>query len=282
MTAETIGSVLKSSEAWLARRGVDQPRVDAGSLLAAALGMERLQLYLETDRPLQETELARFRPLLAARGRRQPLAQILEKKGFWTLELKVNDQVLTPRADTETLVEWALEIEAPDNARVIDLCTGSGCIIAALASERPDWQLAATELSPSALTLARENLDTLGFMARVQLEEGDLFAGLDGPFDLIVANPPYVAESEASQLDPEVRQYEPELALFATGGGLDVLRRIAQESPARSTAGTWLLMEHGHEQGAAVRGLLDEAGFKEIDTRRDLGQRERVSGGRYP
>lgn len=282
MTGETIGSVLKSSEAWLIRRGVDQARTDAGSLLAAALGIERLQLYLQTDRPLDEHELARFRPLLAARGQRRPLAQILEKKGFWTLELKVTDQVLTPRADTEALVEWALELDLPEDASVIDLCTGSACVVAALASERPEWQLTATELSPSALALAQENLSCLGFKERIQLQEGDLFAQLEGPFDLIVANPPYVGESEAGQLDPEVREFEPKMAIFAAEEGLEILRRIVQESPARSGAGAWLLLEHGHQQGTGVRELLREAGYEDVCTRRDLGQRERVTGGRRP
>jgi len=282
MTGETIGSILKSSEAWLARRGVDQARTDAGSLLAAALGMERLQLYLQTDRPLDERELARFRPLLAARGQRRPLAQILERKGFWTLELKVTDQVLTPRADTEALVEWALELDVPEDGSVIDLCTGSGCVIAALASERLQWQLAATELSPNALAVAQENLDCLGFEARVQLQQGDLFAGLDGPFDLVVANPPYVSESESDQLDPEVSRYEPKMAVFAPDEGLEVLRRIVQESPMRLKPCGYLLLEHGHEQGAIVRGLLEEAGYEDVCTRRDLGQRERVTGGRFP
>ena len=282
MTQETIGTVLKSSEAWLARRGVDQPKVDAGSLLAAALGMERLQLYLETDRPLLEGELARFRPLLAARGRRQPLAQILQKKAFWTLEFTVNDHVLTPRADTETLVEWALELDLPPTASVVDLCTGSACIIASLASERAEWQLAATELSPEAHFLAQRNLAELGYQHRVDLHEGDLFAGLEGPFDLIVANPPYIATSEAETLDPEVRQYEPEIALFAQDEGLEILKRITTESPSRSKSGTWLLMEHGHQQGPAVRAVLGEAGYEEILTKRDLGGRERVTGGRRP
>ena len=282
MSIETIGTVLRSSEAWLARRGVDQPRVDAGQLLAAALGMERLQLYLQTDRPLNETELAKFRPLLAARGQRQLMAQILEKKGFWTLDFKVNQHVLTPRADTETLVEWALELQLPTRASVIDLCTGSACIVAALASERPEWQFAATEISPQAFQLAKSNLSELGYIDRVQLSQGDLFTHLEGPYDLVVANPPYIDPSEAETLDPEVSKYEPKIALFAEEQGLRVIRRIAAESPAKSSAGAWLLMEHGHRQGAAVRDLLERSGYQEVSTRKDLGHRERVTGGRRP
>lgn len=276
-----MGSILKSSEDWLQRRGVDQARNDVGSLLAQALGMERLQLYLETDRPLSEEELGRFRPLLAERGKRRPLAQVLGHKGFWNLDIKVSPEVLTPRADTETLVEWALELELPDAAQVIDLCTGSGCIAAALANDRPQWNLTATELSSSAASVARENFQQLELSTRIRLQEGDLFAGLEGPFHLIVANPPYIADEEKEALDPEVRDYEPAIALFATGRGLDILKRIAEESPTRLHDGGWLLMEHGLNQGAVVRELLAQAGFSEVSTRRDLAQRERVSAGRW-
>ena len=216
--------------------------------------------------------------MLAARGQRHPW---LNQRNFWTLDFQVNLDVLAPRADTETLVEWDLELQLPTRASVIDLCTGSACIVAALASERPEWQFAATEISPQAFQLAKNNLSELGYIDRVQLSQGDL-THLEGPYDLVVANPPYIDPSEAETLDPEVSKYEPKIALFAEEQGLRVIRRIAAESPAKSSAGAWLLMEHSHRQGAAVRDLLERSGYQEVSTRKDLGHRERVTGGRRP
>jgi release factor glutamine methyltransferase len=279
-TRHTVGSILAVSEDWLAARGVDQAKVDAGVLLAHALGLKRLDLYLQTDRPLSETELALFRPLLQRRGRREPVNRILGLKGFWQHEFEVTPDVLCPRADSELLVETALGLDLPPQARVIDLCTGSGCLAVSLAAERSDWQMLASDCSEAALVVAARNLKRCGVEERIALLCGDLFAGAEGPFDLIVSNPPYIGEDERAGLDPEVRDHDPHVALFSGLDGLDLMRRLVTEAPKYLAKDGWLLVEHGHAQGADVRRLFENAGLSEAHSLRDLGSRERATLGR--
>ena len=275
----TIGSILKISEAWLAERGVDQPKIDAGTLLAKALGMKRLDLYLQTDRPLLEPELASFRPLLARRGRREPVSRIIGLKGFWNHDFLVTPAVLSPRADSELLVEKSLAAELPDEARVLDLCSGSGCIAISLAAERPDWTVVGSDVSVEALAVAQANGERCE--VDVTWRQADGFAGLDGGFNLIVSNPPYVGERERPELDPEVANHDPALALFSGDDGLNFIRRLLDEAPSQLKAGGLLLIEHGWQQGEAVRALFAAKGcFNDVETHRDLGGRERVTAGR--
>jgi release factor glutamine methyltransferase len=278
----TIGSILRSSETWLRRRGVEQAKLDVGVLLAHALHMPRLNLYMNADRPLSAAELNRFRPLLARRGERQPVSQIIGKKGFWTLDFEVTSDVLTPRPETEMLVEHALGLELPESARVIDLCTGSACIAAVLASERSSWRVSATELSEAALAVAHTNLAALQLSEAVELIGGDLFAGCEGPFDLIVSNPPYIGEAERHDLPREVRDYEPAIALFSGADGLDLIRRLVAEAAAQLAPSGWLLIEHGCTQGQATRDLFAAAGLQSVATHRDLSAHERITVGRCP
>jgi release factor glutamine methyltransferase len=275
----TIGSILSSSEAWLRRRGVDQPKLDVGVLLAHALDMPRLNLYMNADRPLRGDELDRFRPLLARRGAREPVSQIVGRKGFWALDFSVNKDVLTPRPETEMLIEHSFALQLPETARVIDLCTGSGCIAATLASERRDWQVVATELSEAAATVAQANLEALELSNRVELIRGDLFANCAGTFDLVVSNPPYIGETERQDLPPEVRDYEPGIALFSGRDGLDLIRRLVAETTERLNENGWLLIEHGCTQGEAIRHLFQAAGLRAVTTYPDLNQHDRITVG---
>ncbi len=275
----TIGSILKVSEEWLTQRGVDQPKVDAGTLLAKALGMKRLDLYLQTDRPLAEHELAAFRPLLQRRGRREPVSKIIGSKGFWNHDFLVTPDVLSPRSDSELLVELGLKLEVPAAAQVLDLCTGSGCLAISLAAERPDWSVVATDISHEALEVARRNGQHCLPDQPITWLESDVFSRLDQSFDVIVTNPPYIGESEREGLDPEVKLHDPSLALFSGEDGLQLIRQIVAQAPKHLSAKGWLLIEHGHTQGERVRRLMTERGFSSVESRRDLGQRERVTLG---
>lgn len=278
----TIGSILKISEDWLAVRGVDQPKVDAGTLLAHALQMKRLDLYLQTDRPLLEPELAAFRPLLQRRGKREPVSRILGRKGFWNHDFMVTPEVLSPRADSELLVELSLSLDLDDQALVLDLCTGSGCLAISIAAERANWTLTGSDLSKKALDVAQHNAQQCIPERSIEWIQSDGFNDLNGQFDLIVTNPPYIGTTERDQLDPEVAEHDPHLALFSGDDGLDLVRRIVAEASQHLRSKGWLLIEHGHTQGEALRDLLTDHGFESIKTHRDLGQRERVSLGRWP
>ena len=277
----TIGSILKISEDWLAARGVDQAKVDAGTLLAHALHMKRLNLYLQTDRPLLERELAAFRPLLQRRGKREPVSRILGRKGFWNHDFIVTPEVLSPRADSERLVELSLALELDEHAVVLDLCTGSGCLAISLAAERPHWKLTGTDVSQAALDVARNNARQCIPEHPIDWIRSDGFENINGQFDLIVTNPPYIGTHEQDQLDPEVAQHDPHLALFSGADGLDLVRQIVAEASSYLKINGWLLIEHGHTQGEALRDLLAHHSFESIQTYRDLGQRERVSLGRF-
>ncbi|MDE0881878.1 MAG: peptide chain release factor N(5)-glutamine methyltransferase [Myxococcota bacterium] len=280
--SHTIGSILQISEDWLAQRNVDSPKVDAGFLLAHALGLPRLQLYLQTERPLSEDELAVFRPLLQRRGKREPVSKIVGLKGFWNHDFEVTQAVLSPRSDSEILIETALALELGDDANVIDLCTGSACLAVSLAAEKPTWHLVATDCSAEALEVAARNLKRCDVEERIELLCGDLFAGAEGCFDLIISNPPYIAEFERESLDPEVLLHDPAIALFSGADGLDLMRRVVKEAPPRLKERGWLLLEHGCDQAPAVAELMGAHGFVDVVCKRDLAGRERATLGRLP
>jgi release factor glutamine methyltransferase len=276
----TVLDLLKWTASYFAGKGIENGRLDAELLLAEILKLNRIGLYLNFDRPVQSDELAAFRALIERRARREPLAYILGRCEFWSLPFKVGPDVLIPRGDTETLVEAALKV-LPPGGTLLDVGVGSGAIALAIAHERPDLQIEGIDLSPAALAIAANNAQLLGLAARVSLRQGDLFA-LEGSsqYDVIVSNPPYIAIGEKATLMPEVRDFEPSLALFAGDDGLDCYRAMI---PAAKTAlkdsGT-LLVEVGVGQAAAVAGLFTAAGYVEIFTNRDLTGIERVVGGR--
>lgn len=275
----TIGEVVRAASEYLAGRGVPSPRVDAEHLLAKALGLARLDLYLHYDRPLTEAELARLRALLRRRGQREPLAYILGEWGFRRLTLKVDRRALIPRPETETVVERCLallgETSEPD---ALDVGTGSGAIALALADEHPTVQVTAIDASPAALALARENAERTGLVGRVRLLEHDLFAGLPGgPYHLVVSNPPYVAPEELPSLQPEVREWEPRQALVGRGA----TEAVARAARRVLRPGGWLVLEVADGAAARVAELVSSLGYRDVRRSQDLAGRERVVEGRW-
>jgi release factor glutamine methyltransferase len=255
-------------------------RLDAQLLLLHALGRpadDRAWLIAHDSDPLAPQPQAAFADLLTRRLAGEPVAYLVGEKEFHGLVLQVDHRVLVPRPDTETLVDWAVEcLVGRREARVIDLGTGSGAIALALQKERPDLQIHAVDASQEALEVARANGERLGLPVR--FAHGDWLEGAGNAYDLIVSNPPYIAEA-----DPHLSalQHEPRSALAAGADGLDDIRRIAQAAPTHLADGGWLLLEHGHDQAAAVRALLTDQGFDAVQSRKDLAGIERCSGGKW-
>ncbi len=261
-----------------ARGSIDA--VDAEILLAHALGKSRSWLFAHADDALPDDACTRFGALLTRRVAGEPVAYLTGRRGFWTLDLEVTPATLVPRPETELLVELALARIAPERpARIADLGTGSGAIALAIACERRLAWVIATDASASALDVARRNADR-HHIANIQFRCGDWLAPLAGDrFDLIASNPPYIADGDPHLSAGDLR-FEPDAALSSGMDGLDAIRTIVGAAPAHLDAGGWLLLEHGWDQGDAVRGLLQEAGFIDVETARDLEGRDRVSLGK--
>jgi release factor glutamine methyltransferase len=266
----TILRVLKWTGDYFKRKGLAQPRADAEVLLAHCLGLERIQLYLRYDQPLDGAELARFRELVKRRGAREPTQYITRKQEFWSLEMEVTPATLVPRPETEVLVEKALEIIQGRSVHVLDLGTGSGAIAVALAHEAPQVQLVATDRSSNALEVAARNARRHRVDSRIAFVAMDLFQGFlptMRPFQLVVSNPPYIGEEELPRLPPEVRAYEPMAALRGGGSqGLDLIVSILDAAPFFLQEGGHLLMEIGKGQAELLGPLLSSrrgiAGFR--------------------
>ncbi len=305
----------------------DSARADAEVLLAALIGVERSQLRLRHEDRLEAATVLRLASWVERRKLGEPVAYITTRQGFWTLELAVDTAVLIPRPDTETLVDWALSLldtsfprrrESSSAApKLLDLGTGSGAIALAIASERSDVLVIATDVSEAALDVARENARLNG-VSNVEFRHSSWFEALpnsplppgegwvrdsgqnehsakpesltpspspggrgetSAPYDLIVSNPPYIAEGDRHLA---ALRYEPRLALTSGLDGLDAIREIVRDAPAHLKASGWLLLEHGHDQSEAVRTLLAAAGFSNVETRKDFGSNDRVTGGRKP
>ena len=276
----TIGAVLKWAADDFRARGIESPRLDAEVLLAHALACSRTQLIIDMMRPLATEELSRFRELVKRRRHREPVAYLRGEREFYGRTFRVDARVLVPRPDTETLIDVALgrTRHLSMSARVLDLCTGSGCVAVTLALTRPTTQVTATDISEPALALAQENALRLG-APLVAFARADLFGALRGPFDLITANPPYIASAEVETLAPDVRQFEPRLALDGGEDGLVLVRRILEDAPARLAKGGVLAMEIGAGQADAVAALFVARGFEELERARDLARIERVVSG---
>jgi release factor glutamine methyltransferase len=258
----------------------DSARLDAELLVAHALGHARAWLYSHADEIIDADALARIEPLIAARARGVPIAQLLGRRGFWTLELEVTPDTLIPRPETELLVELTLvRIPRDHVVRILDLGTGSGAIALAIAAERPLAHVTAVDASQPALTVAQRNAETLR-LRNIDFVHGDWFAPLaEEHFEVVVGNPPYLADDDPHLETGDLR-FEPRMALASGIEGLDAIRRIVRDAPAHLQHGGWLLLEHGWTQGAAVRELLSAAGLCEVETQRDLEQRDRVTLGR--
>ena len=257
-------------------------RHEAEMLLLHVLGRERGWLFAHATDLLDPATADAFAALLQRRIAGAPVAYLLGRRGFWTLDLAVSPATLIPRPETERLVELALE-RLPEGMplRIADLGTGSGAIALALASERPLAQIVATDMSADALAVAAGNARQHG-LANVAFRQGSWHAPLaEERFDLIASNPPYIASDDPHLAQGDLR-FEPATALASGHDGLDDIRLIIAGAPAHLLPGGWLLMEHGWDQGDAIRALLEDAGFVEVETALDLEQRDRVSLGRWP
>ncbi len=275
VTGLSVGELLRRAAGYLAERGSDTPRLDAELLLAHVLGVERIALYTDHDRPLTRGETDAYRMLVARRAAREPVAYILGRRDFRRLELEVSPAALVPRPETEILVEWAIEV-APQGGALLDWGTGSGAIALSVADERPDLTVTGIDRSAGALELARTN-DRAG---TVEWLESDGFGALAGRrFDVIAANPPYLTDAELAAAPPELA-FEPRDALVAGPTGLEALEGIATGGPGHLLPGGWLLAEVGAGQAERVAGLWREAGLVDVAVRTDLAGIGRIVGGR--
>jgi release factor glutamine methyltransferase len=276
----SVGDALARATARLAEAGVESARLEAELLLAHACGeCPRAFLYAELDRELTAEAEAGFEANVARRAKREPLAYVLGKWGFRRLTLKTDRRALIPRPETEIVVERALEhIRGVDEPRVLDVGTGTGAIALAIADEAPGARVTAMDVSVDALALARENLDLTGVNGRVRLVEHDLTSGLGrADFDLVVSNPPYVEPEELPTLEPEVRDWEPRIALVAPGA----TEKLAQAATEALRPGGWLVLETASGAGGRIEQLLSELGFAEVTITPDLAGRDRVAEGRW-
>ncbi|HEY7018793.1 MAG TPA: peptide chain release factor N(5)-glutamine methyltransferase [Gaiellaceae bacterium] len=276
----TLGDALARATARLAEAGVESARLEAELLLAKACDdCARALLYAELDRELNDEQIDAFEANVSRREKREPLAYVLGEWGFRRLTLKTDRRALIPRPETEIVVERALEhIRGLDEPEVLDVGTGTGAIALAIADEVPRARVTAVDVSDDALALARENLQLTGINGRVRLIEHDLTSGLgSAEFDLVVSNPPYVEPAELPTLQPEVRDWEPHIALVASGATAE----LARASREALRPGGWLVLETAAGAGERVERLLTELGFQDVAITPDLAGRDRVAEGRW-
>ena len=279
----TVLELLRWTTRYFGDAGIETARLDSECLLAFALGITRLDLYVQFEKPVMAGERQAFRELVRRRAsERMPVALLTGHKEFWSLDLEVGPEALVPRPDTEVLVTAALDLmpKAEGEYRILDLGTGSGAIALALASERPKSQVVATDISAPALQIAASNAEKLHLDERVQLKQGDLFQPVLGEsFDVVVSNPPYVQRAQQAELAPELA-HEPEVALFAGEDGLDVIRPLVAGVSEVLEPGGWLAVEFGAGQEKDVAQCFQDAGLSEVALHHDLAGRPRVVTGR--
>jgi release factor glutamine methyltransferase len=271
-----LAEVLRRSTQYLESNGSPTPRLDAELLLAHCLGLTRIELYTQFERPLSETELAGCRELIRRRARREPVAYLIGRWGFRRLELDVDARVLVPRPETELVVERCLTLlDGRERPAVLDVGTGSGAIALALKDEMPEARVLACDVSADALDVARANAARLGL--DVELIESDLLERVPGDaFQVIVSNPPYIAESEMATLQPEVAEHEPRIATVAGADGLEIYRRLLPQAAKRLAGGGHLVLECGAGQAPALAAELVRIGYADVAVDRDLSGIERV------
>ena len=273
----TVLETIKRSTEFFEGKGIESARLQSELLVSHALGLSRMQLYLQFERPLVPAEIDRIRENVRRRGRREPLQHIIGAVEFLGLRLKSDRRALIPRPETELLVETAIALAGPAPARALDLGTGSGAIALALAAAWPATEVTAVDSSPDALDLARENAVATGLAGRVSFVRSDWFDALPegARFGLIVANPPYLSASEVAAASPEVREHEPSAALGSAGGGRADLDAILAAAPGFLEAGGLLALETGVGHHGELVRLATERGFARTESRRDLTGRDR-------
>jgi release factor glutamine methyltransferase len=303
MQTWTIQKLLNWITRYLTDKNIDSPRLSAELLLSHVLGLKRIELYTQFDRPVPPEQLERLRDLVKRAGRYEPIAYLIGRTEFYSLEINVTPDCMIPRPETELLVERAIEflrartLQARENTPgpvpeaaegtaapqyVCDLCTGSGCIAVAIAKNFPHARIIATDISDAALAVAAENVKKHHLTDRITPLCGDLFdpiiSGLDvNQFDLIVCNPPYVSTAQYEKLDKNVKDYEPKQALFAGVDGLDIYKRIIEDAGPFLKTGAALMLEIGYAQGPAVKEMLEKSKeFGEIKIEKDFHNNDRI------
>jgi release factor glutamine methyltransferase len=276
----TVLETIEGGTRYLEKRGIEDARRNMQMLVAHQLGCTRMDLYTQFDRPMQESELSPLREALKKRGEGIPLQHLLGRVWFHKHEFKTDARALIPRPETEELAEWLLSWELPENQRLLDMGCGSGVLGLTLAAARSGWDVILADVSPDALALATENAAALE-ITNASFLESDLFSAIDGTFDGIVANLPYVPESERATMAREVL-HDPALALFSGADGLDLIRRFIPQAFQHLNPGAWLVMEIGHDQASQVAGFLQTSGFAEIEVKPDLSGIARFPAARRP
>ena len=273
----TVLEIIKRTTEFLGTKGVENPRLNAELLVGQGLGLQRMQLYLQFERPLADAELEKIRPLVRRRAAREPLQYILGETEFYGLKLRTDRRALIPRPETELLIELIVARLATPPTTILDLGTGTGAIALALAKEFPAANVTAVDASDEALALAGENAVATGLAERVSFLKSNWFAALPAAarFDLIVANPPYLTEEETATTAPEVREFEPVSALAAGADGLRDLAQIVKTAPTYLGEGGLLALETGIAQHAALEAQLKAAGFRAVESLPDLTKRDR-------
>lgn len=279
--SETLVSLWTDARRRLEAAGVDSPVIDARLLLEAGAGVGRIDIVTDPRRPVSAEQIAAVEALVRRREAREPIGHILGRKGFWTLDLEVSADVLTPRPETELLVEVAMEVLPKGGpARVLDLGVGSGAILLSVLSERPEATGVGVDASSAALAVARANAQRTGLAERLTLRQGDWAEGVEGAFDLVVSNPPYIPSAEIDGLDPEVSRYEPRLALDGGHDGLDAYRTILAALPRLLAPTGAFALEVGRGQAEVVRALAEAQGLQTTTPRVDLAGIPRVVAGK--
>ncbi len=273
----TVLKILDWTTQFFEKQNIDGARLDAELLLADTLKMERVMLYANFDRPMGEDELANYKGAIKRRSAKEPVAYIVGSRGFWNFDFKVDSRVLIPRPDTERLIEVVLErAENMDAKKILDIGTGSGAIAVTLKSELQNVAVTATDICEDALELASENATSLGFA--VEFIHSDLFQNLDQTYDIIVSNPPYIAQADKKMLSKDVLDHEPHLALFAEDG-LSIYKRLIPRAFEKLNPGGLLAVEIGYDQGEKVLDICKSAGFSDLEIAKDYGGNERVVSG---
>ena len=276
----TVLETIDGGTRYLEKRGIEDARRNMQIMVAHQLACTRMQLYTQFDRPLGESELVPLREMLKRRGEGVPLQHVLGVVSFHHRDFKSDARALIPRPETEELAEWILSMSMGDDLKVLDMGCGSGVLGLTLAAERSTWQVTLADVSEDALALAKENAAALG-IGNARLLRSDLFSAVEGEFDGIVANLPYVPESERASLSREV-MHDPTLALFGGDDGLDVIRRFIPEAFSRLKPGAWLVLEIGHDQASHVEEILRKSGFADIEVKTDLSGVARFPFARRP